>query len=104
MKNQKYHIITFILIAFLFSCAPNAENAYYGQDTGQSIILGFWHGIIIPFSLLGKLVGLPIGLLDIGKVSDPTYDVGFAFALYLYFRLLQPLVTHAWSILKERKS
>ena len=83
--------LIFICLAFWWiSCAPSAENATssYG-NSGGFILLGFYHGAILPFSIMGKIIGIDIGLLDRGKIDDLTYIVGYLLALYFYARIIQ---------------
>ena len=102
MKIPKYLIITFVLITFwVFSCAPTSENVTSGHQSGNYILLGFWHGVIIPFSVLGKLVGLQIGIWDNAKIfHDLSYSVGYGVSLYIYYSLIKPWAIELWTIIK----
>lgn len=57
-KQKKILIFLFLFIAFSFtSCVP--EN-YTSHEYG--FFGGIWHGLIIVFSLIGKLFGADIGI------------------------------------------
>lgn len=59
MKNQKilFGLILLLVILNLTSCAPSGYESY---EAG--FFSGIWHGIIIVFSLIGKLFGADIGI------------------------------------------
>ena len=102
MNTKKYLPILIYTITFLFCCVPTPENAT-DRHAGYNLPAGVWDGLIFPFSITGIALGLDIGIINVAKISDPTYIVGYTFAMYLYFRLLKPLVTHWWLLIKERR-
>jgi tetrahydromethanopterin S-methyltransferase subunit G len=59
MKNQKILVGLILLLVMinLTSCAP---SGYESHEAG--FFSGIWHGIIIVFSLIGKLFGADIGI------------------------------------------
>ena len=59
MKTKKIAIVLVMLICItsLSSCAP---KGYEPSEAG--FFSGIWHGIIIVFSLIGKLFGANIGI------------------------------------------
>ena len=59
MKVRKFifGLIVLIFVASLSSCAP---KGYESDEAG--FFSGIWHGIIIIFSLIGKLFGANIGI------------------------------------------
>jgi hypothetical protein len=57
MKNIKLFVSLFAIIFILSSCAP---EGYSSDEAG--FFSGIWHGIIIVFSLIGKLFGADIGI------------------------------------------
>lgn len=59
MKIKKFAIglILLVFITNLVSCAP---QGYVSNEAG--FFSGFWHGLIIVFSLIGKLFGADIGI------------------------------------------
>ena len=73
------------------SCVPTHESTSHLYESDNIILLGFWHGIIIPFSALGKLLGLNIGIYQAGNLS---YWFGFGFAIYLYIRIIHFIWVH----------
>ena len=101
MKNLLFYLILIYITVFVFSCVPAPENANPARGSGNYILLGLYHGAIVPFSLLGKLIGFNIGIWDAGKVKDLSYWMGYGFALYKYFRLIR-LYTFCWW--KSRKA
>lgn len=87
MRTTKYLILINSIALLCFSCAPSPENINYPPESGNYIALGFWHGIILPFAAMGKLLGLNIGLFDTGK--DVSYLAGYIIALVFYARIIQ---------------
>jgi len=73
MKNQRLLIGLIFLMTFinLTSCAP---TAYEQEPSG--FFSGFWHGMILIFSLLGKLFGADIGIYALHNTGF-TYWLGF---------------------------
>ena len=73
MKIKKITIGIILLICFtsLSSCA---SNHYENSESG--FFSGIWHGIIIVFSLIGKLIGLNIGIYAEHNTGF-TYWLGF---------------------------
>ena len=63
-------ILLFIAIS-LSSCAPN-----HYESSKSGFFSGIWHGIIIVFSILGKLIGLNIGIYAEHNTGF-TYWLGF---------------------------
>ncbi|RIJ48760.1 hypothetical protein D1614_09535 [Maribellus luteus] len=49
-----------------------------------------YHGLIIPFSLLGKAIGLNIGIYDAGK-DVFSYWLGYLLALLVYAKIIRVL-------------
>ncbi|MCK3683973.1 hypothetical protein [Maribellus sp. YY47] len=86
MKIKIHYMIICIIAILAFACAPSPENvSHFNQADNFNIVIGFWHGLIAPFSLIGKLLGLDIGLYDAGK-SMFSYWVGYGAAIYQYLR------------------
>jgi hypothetical protein len=73
MKVKKIAIglILLICITSLSSCAP---KGYISSESG--FFSGIWHGIIIIFSLIGKLFGANIGIYSEHNTGF-TYWLGF---------------------------
>lgn len=77
MKNYKYlyPILAIILILGFTSCAPQGNSFFeYG------FFFGVWHGIIFPFSLMGKMAGLHIGIFADNN-SGVMYWLGVIFGI-----------------------
>lgn len=102
MKTKIFLLICICTITFwLFSCAPSPESTHeVFNDSSNHVILGFWHGIIIPFAAAGKIIGLKIGLYHAGK-SNFSYWVGYVFALSIYFRIIRFLILTLWDYWKQ---
>lgn len=94
-------LLAAILVIFLYGCAPAPENAVMAKDYNY-ILLGMWHGFILPFSIAGKIIGFNISLWDPGKVKSFSYWIGYAFALFEYYCYGEPFVKGWYSHLKER--
>lgn len=90
-ENLLFYLICICSIAFWFiSCAPSAENATsFNSNYGNNIFRGIYHGAIIPFSVIGKLLGFNIGLIDRGLLNDFTYVGGYLLSLFTYFRIIR---------------
>lgn len=59
MKNQKL-VMGFLLLVIVFSLTSCAANGYAPYTSG--FFAGIWHGIVLPFALIGKLFGADIGI------------------------------------------
>lgn len=59
MKTRKF-IYLFFLGVLLFNICACAPSGYETEESG--FLSGIWHGLIIVFSLVGKLIGLDIGV------------------------------------------
>lgn len=59
MKTKKIAIglILLFIITSLYSCAP---KGYESSEAG--FFSGIWHGVIIVFSIIGKIFGANIGI------------------------------------------
>lgn len=77
MKNNKTLIIALLLfcVTTLISCAP---NGYTSHNAG--FFEGLWHGFIIIFSVIGKLIGKHIGIYA-SHNTGVTYWLGFIIGL-----------------------
>lgn len=71
-KSIIQRVLVLLAVAVLFvSCAPNGYT-----DSQYGFFSGIWHGIIIVFSLLGKLIGSDIGIYAEHNTGF-TYWLGF---------------------------
>lgn len=79
MINQKTlaFVLCCLALVMLTACAP--EN-YTAKEYG--FFSGIWHGICLPFALIGKLVGADIGLYAENN-SGFLYWLGILFGLSL---------------------
>jgi hypothetical protein len=80
------------LVLLLAACAPGSPDARQAAGGGALtlLVLGFWHGIIAPITLIVEVIQrffpgvLPLPqpwhLYETGAASVP-YDVGFYFGL-----------------------
>lgn len=73
MEKQKILIILLfvILLTSFTSCAPSGY-----ESSAAGFFSGIWHGIIIVFSLIGKLFGADIGIYAEHNTGF-TYWLGF---------------------------
>lgn len=88
MKTSKYLLITLIIIEFTaISCAkiPRCEGVASHSDNNM-LLLGIYHSLIIPFSVLGKLLGVNIGLYELN--GNFSYWIGYLIGIAAYARLL----------------
>jgi len=71
-KKKAIYLLMFVLIATcMTSCAP---KGFESHECG--FFSGIWHGIIIVFSLIGKLFGAEIGIYAEHNTGF-TYWLGF---------------------------
>lgn len=99
MRTIKYCIGICLITLFVFSCAPSPENASKIHEPGNYILLGALHGFLAPFALLGKIIGLNIGLYDAGK-SVISYWGGYIFAIYIYVKIIR-FIWLQWMLLRN---
>jgi hypothetical protein len=59
MKAKKI-VIVLVMLVFLMSLSSCAPKGYESSESG--FFSGIWHGLIIIFSLIGKLFGANIGI------------------------------------------
>jgi len=76
------------MVVILSSCAakPNCEMAGI-SDTDPSFWPGLYHGFILPFSLLGKIFNLNIGI-HATRYDGSIYWIGYLFGLLIFIRLV----------------
>lgn len=80
--------ILFLLVLILYSCAakPKCEMAGISEhDPG--LWLGLYHGFILPFSLLGKIFNLNIGI-HASSYSGSLYWIGYLIGITLLIRII----------------
>lgn len=75
LKIMNAFLVIFIVIT-LVSCAP---LDYTYKEYG--FFSGIWHGIVLGFSLIGKLFGVPVGLYA-------EHNTGFFYWLGFIFGIL----------------
>lgn len=82
-----FKYILIFLLPFLFSCAakPKGEMVSLIKDSA-GLWTGLWQGFILPFSLLGKIFNLNIGIHEI-SYSGTLYWIGYLIGLLLLVRL-----------------
>ena len=84
-------LLAFAALALvLTACAAGTHDADQAASGGliSQLVLGFWHGIIAPLTLLVEVIRrfipgiIPwdVHMFETGKVSIP-YDVGFYFGI-----------------------
>ncbi|NVK53840.1 MAG: hypothetical protein HWD85_12965 [Flavobacteriaceae bacterium] len=70
-KNVTYLFLFVALATLLTSCAP---EGYESHESG--FFAGIWHGLIIVFSIIGKIFGADIGIYAEHNTGF-TYWLGF---------------------------
>lgn len=89
IKLAKYkHLYTLIIIALIItSCADvnHIESCTTGHVYG--FFGGFWHGLIAPFSIFGRILGNDIAVYALNN-NGSWYDVGFILGAGGFGRLL----------------
>lgn len=90
MKPSAKAVALTILLLALAACVAGSGDSAHAADGGflSQLLLGFWHGLIGPVTLLVELVGrfLPHLLpwkahLYETKAAGVAYDLGFYFGL-----------------------
>lgn len=73
MKSRKYlfSLALIVCVLSLSSCAPSGY-----EESRAGFLSGLWHGFIIMFSLIGKLIGADIGIYAENNTGF-TYWLGF---------------------------
>lgn len=87
--------ITFIgLVYSLISCAEKApcEKEPMLHQSASSL-LGLWHGFTLPFSLLGKIINLNIGIQEINYTGFQ-YWLGYLIGIVLLMKTAAFIATH----------
>jgi hypothetical protein len=74
-KYLKSSFIIIVLILFVSSCAP---EGYTSDEYG--FFSGIWHGISLPFAIIGKIFGSDIGIYAENN-SGFLYWIGFIIGL-----------------------
>ena len=82
----KYSLL--LMLYFLFSCAakPKGEMVSLVKDS-SGLWAGLWQGFILPFSLLGKIFNLNIGIHEI-HYSGTLYWIGFFIGFILLMKFV----------------
>jgi hypothetical protein len=84
-------IICCALLLAVSACAAGSDASHHAAQSGvlQELLLGFWHGLIAPFTLIGEIIDkLAPGALPWkfrfyeGRDTDVIYDVGFFVGLF----------------------
>jgi hypothetical protein len=70
-KHATFFCIALFAITCLSSCAPE-----HGSSSEYGFFSGIWHGLIIIFSLIGKVLGFDIGIYADNNTGF-TYWLGF---------------------------
>lgn len=75
-------------LLFLYSCAskPKGEMESIIKDS-PGALTGLWQGFILPFSLLGKIFNLNIGIHET-SYSGTLYWIGFFIGFILLMKLV----------------
>lgn len=77
-----------LLLLFFYSCAskPKGEIESLINDS-PGALTGLWQGFILPFSLLGKIFNLNIGIHET-SYSGTLYWIGFFIGFILLMKLV----------------
>jgi len=89
---MKKYILPLILICYitftLTSCAPAPENAHHAIEGRNYLALGMYHSIISPLAVIGRILGLNIGIYDSGK-DVFSYWLGYTISVIFYVRIIR---------------
>lgn len=76
MKQKIFQITCALVLSIVvMSCAPEGYTSHESGFFG-----GFFHGLVLPFSLIGKLFGSDIGIYAENN-SEFFYWLGFIFGI-----------------------
>lgn len=80
-----YRLIGIILVIWLTGCAnPNDYAGNPGlQGHAIGFFLGFWHGLIAPFTLLASIFMSGFGVYEVHNTGI-SYNFGFVFGLLFW--------------------
>jgi hypothetical protein len=91
MKNVLKAASVLALLA-VSACAAGTEASHHAAQNGplSQLLLGFWHGIIAPITLIGEIINklspgaLPwkFGFYE-GRETSVVYDVGFFVGIFV---------------------
>jgi len=88
MRQKTYLIFLIPILLLLNSCADKAKSDMSPIfNHGASFGLGLWHSIILPFSVLGKMLNLNIGICE-PCYTGFNYWLGYFIGFVLYLRLI----------------
>jgi len=89
---MKAPILIICICMITVSCAPPPESAKTVRiDQGNHIAIGLYHGAISPFALVGKAIGLHIGVYDAG-MRGISYWIGYLIAVSFLIRTTLPVI------------
>jgi hypothetical protein len=77
MKKRQL-LLSSLIVILLISVTSCAPSGYENEEAG--FFSGFWHGLILIFSLLGKLFGFDIGIYAENNTGF-TYWLGFVLGI-----------------------
>ena len=90
MKSPAPLVLAFLALAILAGCAAGSGDAAEAAHAGplSALVLGFWHGLIAPITLLVEVVHRYVpGLIPWtwrlyeGPPGSAPYDIGFYFGM-----------------------
>lgn len=88
MKQNTYLIYLIPMLVLLNSCADKAKDDMGPIfNNGASLWLGLWHSIILPFSVLGKMLNLNIGICE-PCYTGFNYWLGYFIGFVLYMKII----------------
>ena len=97
MKTKDFSgYILLTLLMLIMSCADKPRGEIGSNLGSETFWEGLCHGLILPFSLLGKMLQVPIGLNQINH-SDFQYWFGYSLGYVILVRLIVFV-----AVLKER--
>jgi len=80
---KKLGLVVAIVTVFLVTgCAPSVNTV--ASATGAGLLLGLWHGMIAPVTLVLGLFGSNVGCYEVHNTGFG-YDFGFLFGVRLLF-------------------
>jgi hypothetical protein len=96
MKSNFYlkSAYLFAMLLLVSSCAAKPKGEMEALlKGGPGFWSGLWQGIILPFSLLGKILNLNIGIHET-CYSGPVYWLGFLFGLICLMKFVAFVAVH----------
>ena len=102
MRTSARLVFAVVLISLLAACVAGSADSQHAAQSGviSQLVLGLWHGIIAPFTLIGEIINrIAPGLLPwkIGFFETANHDVLYDIGFYFGIAGGPPIIISGWS-------